>query len=1183
MTSFDESSSYDATRYRHPDPHHLTLGSVAESFRTEDYEPPPPGVDPTLWHDMLRRDRDPNRDARRDANANANANAQWDRRATTTTGHSTTDSVSYGDHGGQLSTATYEESLVESHPGAEQSTSTSTADLTGDRTELFSQTLASERGDASRGGGADSTLNRDDDADDTGGDSALLRRATANATRGRGSGGGTGNLGNGQNMTLREQEKVIDELKKDNFSLKLKLHFYEQRLEKMAPSSVEQALRENIQLKVEFQTLRTELKRYKKLLLEGDKALRRVTDERDEFARNSGGRGGKVVATTSRDKEREKELEMRKQERDAWEKRARELEGELKSARGEELEDLRAHLEEALAESDDLRRHLQDATDELEDAQDEVGGLRRELADHADQSVSGSVAGDRSRGVIRREVEKLEQDNATLRSQVTAQLTMLSTRNDEKDSLREQVEHLKQDLVAVESELENAMRRIERREGKRGVDDAGVGEMTREELERELDTYRDRSTSLLLELEETKAKLDEKEREIEELIAELDEKDHELQEVAAKVDEEWREEVEGARQAEKEAKDAFEEREADVQELADKVEQLAQELTERKAELATSDEEIDALTHDLQKLGAQIFTLEEELDAKDKEVADLDNELKAIEKELDEKQSVHEQVVVTLKDKLASSKSKLSDVTIQHESATTETTFLRSKVEDLALHNARLVEQGRKDEEEKLRLQREAEEIMEALKKEEDERDADDERYRRDSERFKREMDEMDADLRAAQNDVKQLRSLVSTREADLDSLQTALNSVRRQGENANTDKFALDLEVDRAKRDFARVEKEADQLRQELEDKIREVRRLEMEVSNLEIENRELTGQVASQTQIRLALADKHDLSTKTLRETQTELASARDRLRLLEDQLSTDHRALNKTENGYRDMVNERNTLLLTVYEYMDKISAGPDRRSAMSSPSLQDSPKPFSDFNAFHNRLLDRLKAVSLIQSSFERRVKQIEHRFTDQLSSLKKQQEARMKQIDRFETGLKTATESQKQWRTRVQQRTLELQQAQNTVADLQEQLLQLRRSPNLAASGGSPTIPRSPNPAAEAALQTRLASAQSRAASLERRLAATQAQLKDAEDKLGETRAKIGTAEGKWEARFRELEARCRAAEEKVKRERQGAKERVQELQSVIKSLQTQIEGAKHRQERVDQLDRVLQQQTAPQP
>jgi len=67
-------------------------------------------------------------------------------------------------------------------------------------------------------------------------------------------------------------------------------------------------------------------------------------------------------------------------------------------------------LEEALAESDDLRRHFQDATDELEDLRDEVGGLRRDLADQADQSVNGSsVNGDKSRGVIRREVEKLEQ------------------------------------------------------------------------------------------------------------------------------------------------------------------------------------------------------------------------------------------------------------------------------------------------------------------------------------------------------------------------------------------------------------------------------------------------------------------------------------------------------------------------------------------------------------------------------------------------------------------------------------------------------------------------------------------------------------------------------------------------------------------------------------------------------
>ena len=44
------------------------------------------------------------------------------------------------------------------------------------------------------------------------------------------------------------------------------------------------------------------------------------------------------------------------------------------------------------------------------------------------------------------------------------------------------------------------------------------------------------------------------------------------------------------------------------------------------------------------------------------------------------------------------------------------------------------------------------------------------------------------------------------------------------------------------------------------------------------------------------------------------------------------------------------------------------------------------------------------------------------------TLKRQQESRNSQIDRFEASLKMALESQKQWRQRVQQKTLELEQA-----------------------------------------------------------------------------------------------------------------------------------------------------------
>lgn len=134
--------------------------------------------------------------------------------------------------------------------------------------------------------------------------------------------------------------QVIDELKKDNFSLKLKLHFYEQRLEKLAPSSVEQALRENIQLKVEFQTLRTELKRYKKLLLEGDRAIQALTTERDELARASTGRrssssGAGAAAASARERDLEKRLREQEDARDQWERKARELHRDNKQLRAQ--------------------------------------------------------------------------------------------------------------------------------------------------------------------------------------------------------------------------------------------------------------------------------------------------------------------------------------------------------------------------------------------------------------------------------------------------------------------------------------------------------------------------------------------------------------------------------------------------------------------------------------------------------------------------------------------------------------------------------------------------------------------------------------------------------------------------------------------------------------------------------
>ena len=70
----------------------------------------------------------------------------------------------------------------------------------------------------------------------------------------------------------------IDNLKKENFNIKLKVHFLEERLAQLAPDQVESALKQNINLKVEVQQRGMELKKLRKLVLELEKELERRLD-----------------------------------------------------------------------------------------------------------------------------------------------------------------------------------------------------------------------------------------------------------------------------------------------------------------------------------------------------------------------------------------------------------------------------------------------------------------------------------------------------------------------------------------------------------------------------------------------------------------------------------------------------------------------------------------------------------------------------------------------------------------------------------------------------------------------------------------------------------------------------------------------------------------------------------------
>ncbi|KAM0322429.1 hypothetical protein ACHAQA_009496 [Verticillium albo-atrum] len=86
-------------------------------------------------------------------------------------------------------------------------------------------------------------------------------------------GDGKGPLQDGNQLSLREQENVIDRIEKENFGLKLKIHFLEEALRKAGPGFSEAALKENTELKVDKVTMQRDLQKYKKHLTTAEKDL----------------------------------------------------------------------------------------------------------------------------------------------------------------------------------------------------------------------------------------------------------------------------------------------------------------------------------------------------------------------------------------------------------------------------------------------------------------------------------------------------------------------------------------------------------------------------------------------------------------------------------------------------------------------------------------------------------------------------------------------------------------------------------------------------------------------------------------------------------------------------------------------------------------------------------------------
>ena len=205
----------------------------------------------------------------------------------------------------------------------------------------------------------------------------------------------------GNMMTLREQENIIDKIEKENFGLKMKIHFLEEALSKRGSEFNQAALKENTDLKVNRITMQRELHKFKKNIAQAERDAEVYRLQLEEFKerirRKQVDESVRIELAKLRSELETKDEELK--ELESLKLHAEDQERSAVSKLKEEIEDLKADLREkdrAIDERDDQIDELKtkasresneaaEVEDELESARQEIEELKRNLEQVKDE------------------------------------------------------------------------------------------------------------------------------------------------------------------------------------------------------------------------------------------------------------------------------------------------------------------------------------------------------------------------------------------------------------------------------------------------------------------------------------------------------------------------------------------------------------------------------------------------------------------------------------------------------------------------------------------------------------------------------------------------------------------------------------------------------------------------------
>ncbi|KAL8828003.1 MAG: hypothetical protein Q9191_002840 [Dirinaria sp. TL-2023a] len=906
---------------------------------------------------------------------------------------------------------------------------------------------------------------------------------------------------NGRNLTLKEQSGTIDRLTKENFDLKMKITFLNDSLNKRSPEGVASLVNENADLKASKVTSAKEIRDLKRSIRDLERSLRSKEQEFAAEVRKAKEETEQAASDAHVNQEMEEELlflrdrvisydveieRMRHESlvREGEKKRMADI---LQSRRSgasdaglreevdmwkDQLETETALREQADEENKKLREEIWRLENENPSEQQHLsnGYHPSETSSHRFEQVDISIASSKTLIDL---VGKLRHDNAALHREVAAQLNMLTSRNREKQTLDQEIEELKLAArregtrsMAGDSIFERSVSRAHGRSISRHSNATRITQLSdseRDSYENRIGQLRDKNAQLEIEVQDVTRGLNTCLNELEQLDTMRN--DHQnLQQLYETDIEQATQDLQTMQAERDEALRVQEDLEADLQNLQNeaegKIASLAEELESKDLETRRLDgelggrgEDLEALRFEFTKTSEVVIRLEDDMNIKAARMAEMEQEIECMNEEMD-----------TARDEYNSLQSKNDRVTVQHESLQKEIAFLREEQDSDKIRIG--------DLQAELTSERDrAKELDSRLAQEKHQREVIDSKEKRELQRI---MDELNHEVSDGKAETRELRQSLQSREVEVTTFKERLSEWESNlreilGEPDGT-RSSLLTSITRLQKELDSTASELDSTKTTLSQKEHLLRARDSLLESHGLESKKLSELLDRERQARRSDKAQHEQWQKTHQHTSRTVTQKDQRITELEHSRQSDRKKIASLETTFREKIDERNQLLLTLWNKMAPM-CGSDwqHHNALVNNHLPTLEVVSSQLPAFTKSLLNAVRTVEGLLLGFSGKINTIERDLWKEYQSLETAHDTQIKKLDKLEASVQanrvsgTFSAAPEIAKLRGENRLLK-----SEIAVLQKQDLHARTSRAVSSSSPSSSSPSKQNPSSTAA-------------------------------------------------------------------------------------------------------------------